>query len=202
MKSTTLSLTPTFPFPHRLVGVAVIASLSLLAGCQTVRTPSQPAITQAPQSQDFNISGKIGVRTPQQSGSAFYRWVQQGERFSINLSGALGIGQTTIQGRPGQVTLDSARTGTLQAATPEELLLKATGWRAPITHVRDWVNGRASAAQASTQRDETGRLTRIQEDGWSAQLSYAGTGASLPERLVITDDSGQNRIILTIQNRQ
>ena len=65
-----------------------------------------------PQVQDennFNLQGKIGVRTPQQSGSAFFTWAQQQDEFDIELTGILGVGKTQIQGKPGEVTLNSAK---------------------------------------------------------------------------------------------
>ena len=40
--------------------------------------------------------------------------------------------KTQIQGKPGEVTLNSAKTGLITAASPEELLERATGWQAPL----------------------------------------------------------------------
>ena len=60
----------------------------------------------------------------------------------------LGVGKTQISGTPGQVTLNSAKTGLIQAATPEELLQRATGWQAPITHLVDWVQAKPATTQA------------------------------------------------------
>ncbi|MEK5794135.1 outer membrane lipoprotein LolB, partial [Acinetobacter nosocomialis] len=47
------------------------SSVLFLSGCQSLTQPQKPIVT--PQVQDennFNLQGKIGVRTPQQSGSA------------------------------------------------------------------------------------------------------------------------------------
>ena len=59
-----------------------------------------------------------------------FTWVQQQEEFDIELTGILGAGKTQISGTPGQVTLNSAKTGLIKAATAEELLQRATGWQA------------------------------------------------------------------------
>ena len=79
-----------------------------LTGCQQVVKPAQttPTLTaptdatappQKPSNQ-FNLEGKIGVKTPKQSGSAFYTWTQDQQDFNIQLNGILGIGKTIIEG--------------------------------------------------------------------------------------------------------
>ena len=151
----------------------------------------------------FNLQGKIGVRTPQQSGSAFFTWVQQQQQFDIELSGILGVGKTQISGKPGQVTLNSAKTGLIYAESPEELLEQATGWQAPITHLVDWVQARPATVNAQIQKDSQQRPTQFIEDGWTVDLSY-NDSASLPNRLILKQalESGQeNRITMLIQNR-
>ncbi|MFB2538495.1 MULTISPECIES: lipoprotein insertase outer membrane protein LolB [unclassified Acinetobacter] len=164
-------------------------------------TPSTTPTTTPPEVQQFQISGKIGVRTPQQTGSAFYAWNQLGEQFAIEITGALGIGQTSIQGQTGQVSLTNSKTGTIYADTPEELLQKATGWQAPISQLRWWIDGKTATADAVKTLDTQGRLQQVKEFGWTADFSYDGE-QKLPNRLIIIDDAQQNRIILTIQTRQ
>lgn len=187
---------------------SVLMSLALsamtLAGCQSMNTPKLPSQTQMLQGQDqFQLQGKIGVRTPQQSGSAFFTWVQNQQQFDIELSGILGVGKTQITGQPGQVTLNSAKTGTIQAATPEELLTQATGWQAPITHLVDWVQAQPATTQAQVKKDQQQRIEHIIEDGWTVNLSYQES-AKLPNKLILVQqlESGQeNRITMIIQNR-
>lgn len=183
----------------------LLLSLSLtgLVGCQSIKTaPNIASNSQVPAAEQFKITGKIGVRTPKQNGSAFYGWTQVGEQFAIDLTGALGIGQTSIRGKSGDVTLTSSKTGTLKAQTPEELLFKATGWQAPITHLISWVNGQAVTASAKTEKDAQGRNIAIQEGGWSATLNYENEAAKYPNKLNLIDDAKQNRVTLTIQSRE
>ena len=143
------------------------------------------------------------MRTPQQSGSAFFTWVQQQQQFDIKLSGILGVGKTQISGQPGQVTLNSAKTGLIYAESPEELLERATGWQAPITHLIDWVQARPATVDAQIQKDSQQRPTQFIEDDWTVDLSY-NDNAPLPNRLILKQalESGQeNRITMLIQNR-
>lgn len=183
----------------------LIASGTLiLTGCQQIAQPKLPATASIPTAEnEFQLQGKIGVRTPQQTGSAFFTWAQQQEQFDIELTGILGVGKTQISGQPGQVTLNSAKTGLIQAATPEELLQRATGWQAPITHLVDWVQARPATTSAKLQKDDTQRISQIIEDGWIVDLSYAEQ-ARLPNRLILKQtlgNGGENRITMVIQNR-
>lgn len=174
-------------------------------GCQTLKTApeiaNQPNPEQQVNQQNFKITGKIGVRTPQQNGSAFYGWNQQGDHYAIDLTGAMGIGQTSIRGTNGHVTLTSSKTGVIEAETPEELLFKATHWEAPITHLISWINAKPAQPNAAITLDDQNRIQTIIEGGWQATLSYATT-EKLPNKLVLIDDAQQNRVTLTIQTRE
>lgn len=190
---------------HPFLACCLFASSTLvLSGCQSIaqsEKPKQIPIVQA--ENQFQLQGKIGVRTPQQSGSAFFTWVQQNQQFDIELSGILGVGKTQISGQPGQVTLNSAKTGIIYAETPEELLTRATGWQAPITHLVDWVQGRSASPHAQIQKDENLRTSQIIEDGWTVDLSYTAD-AQLPNRLILKqslENGSENRITMLIQNR-
>lgn len=185
---------------------ALTATASLgFTGCQQVVKPVQstPTLEAATPNNQFSLEGKLGVKTPQQSGSAFYTWVQNQDNFDIQLSGILGIGKTIITGKPGEVSLDSSKTGQITAATPEELLERATGWVAPITHIIDWVQARPATKNAQIQSDSMQRISQITEDGWVVDLSY-NNDATLPNKLILKQqlEAGQeNRITMVIQNR-
>ena len=188
----------------KLCLVAMSSSILLLSGCQHFTQP-QKAIT-SPQIQDennFDLQGKIGVRTPKQSGSAFFTWVQQQDQFDIELTGILGVGKTQIQGKAGEVTLNSAKTGLITATSPEELLEKATGWQAPITHLAYWVQAKSATKNAQINKDESNRIKQLIEDGWTVEFSYKDA-QTLPNKLLLQQALAQdeeNRITMIIQTR-
>lgn len=196
-------------FPAALV-------LTTLVGCQQ-QLPPLPPITSLPPVEGgscvtppppmplvFQLTGKIGVRTPQQSGSAFYAWGQQEGRFSIDLSGALGIGKTTIESNGTRFVLQNANTGRLEADQPETLLEQATGWRAPISLLPKWVMGLPDQTSSPATYDAMQRLQTLTEQGWSVRFDYADDQAVRPSKLVMTQplENGENRVTLTIQTRQ
>jgi Outer membrane lipoprotein involved in outer membrane biogenesis len=73
-----------------------------MSGCQQMVQQKAPVTPSVQAENQFQLQGKIGVRTPQQSGSAFFTWVQQQEEFDIELTGILGAGKTQISGTPGR----------------------------------------------------------------------------------------------------
>lgn len=188
--------------------ISVFTLSIVVTGCQTIpkapvlpTTPPQQPNTETSPIQQFQITGKIGVRTPEQNGSAFYGWTQNGKHFAIDLTGAMGIGQTSIRGVPGHVTLTSSKTGTIEADTPEELLFQATKWEAPITYLISWINAQPAQSQATVTQDTQQRPQTIHEGGWLATLNYK-ENEKLPNKLVLVDDAQQNRVTLTIQTRE
>ena len=186
----------------------VVTSTLMMTGCQSLKpveniapTPITPSL-KTPEN-EFALQGKIGVKTPKQSGSAFFTWQQQQEDFEIELSGILGVGKTQISGSSGQITLNSAKTGLISADTPEELLERATGWQAPITHLVDWVQARPATTTAKLQKDDTQRISQIIEQGWTVDLNY-NAQAKMPNRLILKqslENGAENRITMIIENR-
>lgn len=191
------------PFPISRYSKLILISLSLgLTACQTLK-PIQPTVHSQEQVENFAIQGKIGIRTPEQTNSAFYTWVQQDEQYSIELSGILGIGLTQIDGDAQQVSLTNAQVGTITAPTAEELLKQATGWVAPISNLKFWIQAQTRHSSAQVQYDEQQRPIHMIEDGWQVQLDYNDSNTK-PYRLILTqalENNQQNRITMIIQNR-
>ncbi|SDB89893.1 lipoprotein insertase outer membrane protein LolB [Acinetobacter boissieri] len=196
----------THPQHILLIGVVIF-----LTGCQQYqKTKINPPPVLAPATQttttpsnQFSVQGKIGIKTPTQSGSAFFTWQQDQDTFNIELSGALGIGKTNIQGNSHHATLISAKTGTIESESPEQLLKQATGWNAPIGNLTAWIQGQAATSQAQIQHDSENRINQLDEDGWQVNFSYH-PAQELPNKIIIKqmlDNNQENRITLIIENR-
>lgn len=191
------------------------AALALgLTGCQTVAkkpvtpattvSPTTVATTSTPQPQQpiqaalpaqFTINGKIGITTPQQTGSAFYTWAQQGESFAIDIAGALNAGQTTIRYNGDTATLVNDK-GEMAAASPEDLLFKATKWQAPISQLPYWIMGQAAPSDSDNQSDGQNRLATAHNGDWTADFTY-GDNTRLPSRINMRHPQGY-KVVLTI----
>lgn len=185
------------------LSTAALASTLLLTGCQTMTQSSNQTTTsltaEADRLESFRITGKIGVTSTAenaQSGSAFYAWGQDDERFAIELTGALGIGFTTIDYDGQTATLTSEKTGTLSADNPEDLLEQATGWRAPISQLPYWISGHSAPSDVSEQTDDNGRLTSATNGDWSASFTY-DDNERLPDKITARHSQG-HKVVMTI----
>ncbi len=187
----------------KLAYLFIISLSALLSACQTLpSTPTSPTSTHtAPK---FSITGKIGVTTVTpngtQAGSAFYSWAQEEGRFGIDLTGALGIGATTIRYDGKTASLTSEKTGTIEADSPEALLVQATGWHAPISQLPYWILGISAPSDTpNSQKDAQGRLISAENTQWTAHFEY--TNSTTPTRLRITHADG-HRVVMTIAHQR
>lgn len=185
----------------KIIAFSIITLSTLLTACQSLPKPTTSPMN-ATISDDkiaFNITGKIGITTQtpdgKQAGSAFYGWGQDGERFAIDLTGALGMGATSISYDGQYATLTNDK-GQISANTPEELLLWATGWHAPISQLPYWVMGKVATGDKGIFED---RLLQTTHGEWTADFSYA-KNSPLPNRLIITHTDG-HRVVMTISHQ-
>ena len=174
-----------------------IGCLALLSGCagltshETLSGQGNPAQWQAHKAQasqlnGWQISGKVGIRSPRESGSATLFWLQRQDYFDIRLAGPMGRGAARLTGRPGAVSLDAANQGQFQAESAEALLQQQLGWSLPVAHLLWWIRGLpAEDSKSRLTLDSESRLAKLEQDDWQVEyLSYVEqNGYWLPERM-------------------
>lgn len=135
---------------------------------------------------NWQISGKVGIRAADNSGSASLFWLQQQGGYDIRLSGPLGRGAARLTGVQGLARLEVANQGQFQASDPETLLQQQLGWHLPVDNLLWWIRGLpAPNGKRHLTLDEGSRLARLEQDGWRIDYTrYAEHGGYwLPERL-------------------
>ncbi|MCX2794263.1 lipoprotein insertase outer membrane protein LolB [Microbulbifer thermotolerans] len=171
--------------------LVLILTALLLGACAGQRPqPSQipaPAASPAAQLQHWTIKGKLGVRSPNENGSANLTWQQQAASdYRIHLSGPLGAGSTVITGSPAGIRLQRGGDPPMEARNAEELTTQTLGWPLPVNEMFYWVRGLAAPGPASQQqRNAQGQLQSLQQAGWQLIFSdYQNRGAYvLPTRI-------------------
>jgi outer membrane lipoprotein LolB len=175
----------------------VLGLIALLAGCagltsrEVLEGAGDPTLWKAHKQQldhldAWQISGKVGIRAPQESGSATLFWLQRQDYYDIRLAGPLGRGAARLTGRPGDTMLEVANQGRYLAESPEALLEEQLGWQLPVSHLLWWVRGLpAPGSKSRLTLDSDSRLAFLQQDGWQVEyLRYAKhNDYTLPERL-------------------
>lgn len=151
----------------------------------------------------WQFSGKLAVRTPEQSESAQIQWQQNGEHFDIRLSGPAGLKATHIVGEPGDVNFEQGDRRE-RATSVEALSQRLIGWPLPADELTWWLRGLpASGTQAqSAGYAPEGWLVHLVQDGWTIHFSQhrAAGSATLPGRIEAV--RGDVKIILIIKHWQ
>lgn len=91
---------------------------------------------------NWQVEGKIGIRTFQDAISAKINWrVQNKNNFQLELTGPLGQGYTQLLGKTGEVILKTSNGEVFTAPDAETLLLQTTKWKVPVHNLYYWVRG-------------------------------------------------------------
>jgi outer membrane lipoprotein LolB len=191
----------------------LIFLLLLLGGCahKGSLTPPQDVIEHQRQVQamgDWELTGKLGLRTANDSGSANVKWAQQIANYQINLSGPLGQKSMIITGTPDKVRLEQTGEPAQEAKTAEALIKKSAGWTLPVTQLAYWVRGVPAPKLRIThlQQNESGLIAQLIQGGWSINYSnyrdQTFNGVILPLPGKITAEYSDVRLVLVIRNWQ
>lgn len=166
-------------FFSRPFWAAATLSLALLGGCA-----SQPSSNThindwnnyqrtVAQQQFWQLSAKVGVRSPSENGSAYLNWQQQQDQFDIHISGPLGQGSVRIRGNEQNASLEQAGQATRTASNADDLLSQALGWQAPLSELKFWLRGIPAPGlnHSTLSYTEQGALASMSQSGWQLQYS-------------------------------
>ncbi len=204
-------------FIYRTVGKEMLAVLCfvLVSGCATTPKPQIVVSEQARQQLwqenrqkreqmiNWQLTGRMGLRVPGESGTLSLEWLQEKAGYKLYLDGPLGTSVARIEGSQAGITLwaDGKK---YQGNSPETLLLKLTGWDLPVSLLRYWIVGipapkSAQGSEQSLQLNNQGLAEKINQNGW--QVEYTAyknfKGVTLPSRLRVS--RGDIKVTLSIR---
>ncbi|TRO13195.1 lipoprotein localization protein LolB [Ectopseudomonas mendocina] len=175
----------------------VFSLVALLAGCagltshealegqgDTVQWKAHKQ--QIAQLDGWQINGKIGIRAPQDSGSATLFWLQRQDYYDIRLSGPLGGGAARLTGRPSDILLEVSNRGRFRAESPEALLREQLRLDLPVSNLLWWIRGLpAPESRSRITLDGESHLAQLEQDGWKVEYQRytEQNGYALPERM-------------------
>ncbi|MGD9842534.1 MAG: lipoprotein insertase outer membrane protein LolB [Steroidobacteraceae bacterium] len=172
-----------------LLNVACVTQPQRISGNSDARTASEL--------QHWQASGRIGISSEQQSGSAGFNWLQQDALSQVQVRGPVGVGSLSLT-LDAAVLMIQASDGTAYAADAalSEMQLRL-GASLPVGQLRYWLLGMAAPGEHHWLNADN---TLLEQDGW--QIAYAEWSQReqlrLPVRLVLTRDSV--RILVVIQS--
>lgn len=186
---------------RQLQAVAVLLISALLGSC-TGLTPLPPAGGRVADQRlaVWHLEGKLGFRNPQDNGSAWIDWRQQGEVFNIQLSGPLGASATRISGDARIATLEQSGEPPVSAANATTLARQLFGWDFPAEQLRFWARGipDPKIGTGARETDSNGVLVGLHQAGW--QLTFARhvqvDGWLLPGRISAIGRQGEFTLVI------
>ena len=121
----------------------------LLAGCATqpaVERGDREALWRMQQEtnrlmKQWNLKGKIGLRTGEKGSSATLKWAYSRTGQEIELYGPFGGGRIHIAVTPDQAVLRDTRGTVITGVTAREVLHRKLGWHVPFDELILWSRG-------------------------------------------------------------
>jgi|TARA_B100000315_G_scaffold240991_1_gene261375 outer membrane lipoprotein LolB len=180
-------------------GFAVAVVSLIVVGCASV-SPKPTAVeseneikwqqhhSQVTRVDQWDLSGRIGVRTTDTGASANLRWKFDNSRDQIDLFGPFGGGRIHLDIDPAGARLRDGKGREFFAASASEVLFKATGWHVPLEVLGYWVRGVPAPGEHGMEIDNGGRLISLSQQGWDITFrEYAlHKGVSLPRKIQLS----------------
>lgn len=147
------------------------------------------------------LQGRVALSNGRDGGSGRIDWSQDAARYAVSLSAPITRQSWRLSGDGQDAQLEGLEGGTRVGADPAELLREATRWEIPVTALSSWVRGLRAAADhgpARVQFGADGRLSRIEQGGWTIDYSgwVAGAGVELPNRLDARRGEASVRLVI------
>lgn len=197
--------------------VSLLALLLVIGGCASVNLEplpeglsDQPPTSWAERKNRLNqltqwqLTGKLAVRQPSDSGTAIINyWNQQGNIYDIGLSSSfLGMGRTRLRGTPDFIDLTMPDGNRYQSGDPEALVDAATGWQLPLGNLTRWIKGLPGTGDNYQMLfDDQGQLALIRQQGWEIRYDrwnrFIEGYPPLPSRLTAIKDDKRVRVVVT-----
>ncbi len=148
---------------------------------------------------NWQMGGKLGIRTQDDSSSVLFNWDQKEQAFHIELKGPLGQTGGIVSGDQYFATLEIPGEQAIAAASPEELLLMRFQWELPVRNAQYWVKGIPAPNSKYDATYADNRLATLTQDGWniSYQRYIEAEKVVLPEKLILTRDDLKLTLILS-----
>lgn len=205
----------------RFPAIALTLAALLLGGCTSLQVDPLPeGLTEQPpadwsktsarrdQFQHWELTGKLAVRQPSDSGTALINyWKQDQEAYELALSSSfLGMGRTTLEGVPGFIELTLPDGERYQSGDPEALVNAATGWQLPIDSLAWWIRGLPGPeGDFRLFFDDQDRLAVIRQLGWEIRYdrwqSFIDDYPPLPARITAVKGDKRVRLVVTSWRR-
>lgn len=167
-----------------------------LAACGTVRPLDEEQAARQPlyeqrlarlgPLEDWTLEGRLAVSDDRDGGSGYLNWRQESGTSRMDFHGALGRGAWRLEAGPHGAELEFADGRVFRADSIDALLRSQVGWQVPVDELSWWIRGLAAPGKVERNAlDEAGRLSRLEQFGWTIEYGRYGAvgGETMPVKL-------------------
>lgn len=152
----------------RIQHLPTLALAALLAACAAPAT--LPEVPVAAYRDTIELNGRLSVNYSKdgqpEALSGKFNWMQAGERIDVSLASPLGQTIAKITVTPREATLVQSDQVARTAPDIDTLSAEALGWPLPVSGLRDWLQGYATASDGSRFTASPARNEVLTRDGW------------------------------------
>jgi outer membrane lipoprotein LolB len=166
-------------------GLILAAALSVLGGCATTSAPPS-SVAVAPYRDAIDLAGSIAINYSkdgkQESLSGKFTWQQSKAGTDVSLISPLGQTLAVINVTPTSATLKEGGKPLRTAPDLDSLTTQTLGWTLPVSGLRDWLQGYATARDGSRFVATPASNSVITRDGWKLDyVSWQDDTAPVPQ---------------------
>ena len=176
---------------------------ALAAGAVTLLCAGCVAFTAGealPPAAPFDILGRVLASNDGRAFTAGFRWRHAAAEDEIWLMSPTGTTLAHIVADAEGATLTAADQQEYRASSVESLTRRALGWPLPLVQLQYWIHGEVvpGGAIVAIVRDGNGRLSLLEQEGWSIRYVYPDAAGDLqrPRRLDLAQEGQRIRMVI------
>lgn len=149
--------------------------------------------------ENWDFKGRIAVKAGDDGFNGRLAWMQAGDQYVATVGGPLGMGTVRIEGDARRaVHTDKDGVETVLEDVENDLYFRY-GWTIPVASLRYWALGIPDPAiPATTEFDGQGMLSRLEQGGWTVDISRYAPAGGQPMPRILAAENGQTRVRIVI----
>lgn len=166
----------------------VILAAAFLASCAA---PQGLRVAPGDPLSAYTMDARFGLRDRDSSYSGRLNWRHDERGDAVLVQDPFGGGVAELDAGPGRARMRLADGQVAEAADGRELMHRLTGVALPVRDLARWMTARGPLNGTAIDRDDRGRIVRLEGDGWRIDYRYDDDAPdALPSRIVAANGLG------------
>ena len=188
-------------FRRAVCSLCAIYVVCLLGACALL-APRDAGPRAAP----FDVLGRVLVSYDGRSFSSNVRWQHGADQDEVWMMTPTGQTLAHLREDTAGATITGADQTKYYGSHVEALTKQALGWEFPLARLQHWVRAAPAPNVAAdiTERDSSGRIMRMTQEGWRIGYEYSGAPEyrGLPRRVEVTSAAQNIRMVIDSWRRE